>query len=139
MGPFRGELRWLSNFWPALVVLDDVVYPTVEHAYQAAKTDDWVEREAIRSCQTPGDAKRFAKHLPLPPDWEFRKVYVMRGLLEQKFQHPELAEKLLATGDAEIIEVNHWGDTFWGQCNGEGENHLGRMLMDIRNTLRKER
>lgn len=62
----------------------------------------------------------------------------MSGLVRQKFNHryPELRTKLLSTGDLEIIEGNHWGDTFWGVCNGTGENHLGRILMQVREDLR---
>ncbi len=59
----------------------------------------------------------------------------MAGLLVQKFQHPELAALLRATDDAELIEGNTWGDTFWGVCKGKGANNLGRMLMEIRSTI----
>lgn len=56
------------------------------------------------------------------PDWEDVKVDIMLGLLRQKFQHPELGAKLLATGDAYLVEGNTWGDTFWGVFNGKGQN-----------------
>jgi predicted NAD-dependent protein-ADP-ribosyltransferase YbiA (DUF1768 family) len=60
----------------------------------------------------------------------------MRDLLRQKFAHPELRRLLLATGDAELVEGNTWGDRFWGVCAGRGQNHLGRLLMAIRAEIR---
>ena len=60
----------------------------------------------------------------------------MEDFLRQKFTDSDLKEKLLATGDAELIEGNHWGDVIWGVCNGIGENNLGKLLMNIRNDLK---
>ncbi len=134
---FFGAYRFLSNFWPAPVRLagDRFLYPTVEHAYQAAKTD-LRYRAGVQSARTPADAKRQARALPLLPDWESRKLRVMEDLLRQKFSHPGLRRLLLATGDAELVEGNSWGDTFWGVCRGRGQNHLGRLLMAIRAEIR---
>lgn len=134
---FQGKYRWLSNFISGPVVYEGVEYPTVEHAYQAAKTTVPANREVIRGCAKPGDAKRAARRLkPLRPDWDAIKVDVMQGLLEQKFAAPEFAGKLRATGDTEIVEVNTWRDTFWGQCPlGNGQNNLGKLLMDLRSRL----
>lgn len=133
---FTGPHRWLSNFWPAPVSLDGVVYPTVEHAYVAAKTRDSTWRSAVLACGTPGDAKRLGRRMNLRSDWNAVRVDVMRDLLEQKFSNPTLAEKLLATGDALLQEGNTWGDTFWGVCNGRGENMLGKLLMEVRIGIR---
>lgn len=139
---FQGEYRWLSNFWPAPVSMDGVVYPTVEHAYQAAKFTSAAVREQVRQCSTPGQAKRRARqlhaggHQPCT-DWSARKLVVMETLLRQKFQQAELWAKLVATEDQELVEGNRWHDVFWGKClctqhNGQGENHLGRLLMQVR-------
>lgn len=136
IGPFQGELRWLSNFWPAEVMLDGLVYPTVEHAYVAAKTTNDVERFVIQTTPSPGEVKRLGRQLNIREDWDSIKLQVMEDLLWQKFQHSELKAKLLATGDIPIVEINTWNDTFWGQCNGKGTNHLGKLLMKIRETLR---
>jgi hypothetical protein len=134
---FFGGYRFLSNFWPARVRLDGdpFLYPTVEHAYQAAKTD-LRSRAALHSARTPVEAKRQGRTLLLLPDWESRRLTVMRELLRQKFAHPDLRRLLLATGDAELVEGNTWGDTFWGVCKGCGQNHLGRQLMAIRAEIR---
>lgn len=135
---FSGYYRFLNNFYlPAAVVLDGVPYPGVEHAYQAAKSDDVIMRAIVRQAATPGAAKRIGQRLLLRHDWEQVKLLVMEDLVRQKFtNHPELGQALLDTGDAELIEGNHWGDTFWGVCNGVGENHLGKILMKVRQELR---
>jgi predicted NAD-dependent protein-ADP-ribosyltransferase YbiA (DUF1768 family) len=62
----------------------------------------------------------------------------MSQLLVRKFAHPELQELLLATGDQEIQEGNNWNDRFWGVCDGEGENILGKLLMGLRRSLRED-
>lgn len=133
---FQGEYRWLSNFWPAPVLLGTLLYPTVEHAYQAAKTHDDTSRSIIRMAPTPGRAKWLGKHMTnLRPDWNAVRVGVMRELIWQKFVDHELATKLLATLPHKLVEGNTWGDTFWGVCKGVGENQLGKLLMERRNSL----
>ena len=134
---FRGPYRWLSNFWPAQVVLDGIVFGSVEHAYQAAKTLDLDHRRAIAGLAKPGQAKRYGRKLQVREDWEQVKLAVMEDLLRQKFSHPDLGQKLLDTGDACLEESNVWRDFFWGVCDGKGENHLGRLLMKIRDGLRR--
>ena len=132
---FQGEYRWLSNFWLVPVELDGKTYKSVEHAYMAAKTLDPVLRETIRCFATPGQAKKFCKTIKLRDDWEAVKLRVMHNLLVQKFFHQGLRAKLIATGNAELIEGNTWGDTYWGVCRGVGQNQLGRLLMQIRDGL----
>ena len=131
---FSGEYRWLSNFWLAPVVYQGVIYPSVENAYQAAKTNEYT-RISFITC-SPGKAKRMGSKLELVEDWETIKFSVMSSLLYQKFHVGSfLATKLLATGNKEIIEGNNWGDTYWGVCNDKGENHLGKLIMKIRSEL----
>lgn len=139
---FSGEHRFLSNFYLSRVALDGVDYPTVEHAYQAAKTMDKSKRNIIRQAETPGKAKRLGSSplLQIRDDWEFVRVDVMRYLIEQKFSHTDphhhdLCCWLTDTGDALLIEGNAWGDTFWGVCNMVGQNWLGRILMERRSEL----
>lgn len=139
VGPFRGEYAFLSNFHPAPVEFEGILYPTVEHAYQAAKTLNREERQRIANLPTPGAAKRAGKQVQLRPDWEDVKIDVMTRLVRRKFTcYPDLAEKLLATGDLPIVEINTWKDTFWGVCEGVGQNHLGRILMAVRKELRTQ-
>ncbi|TWT58064.1 Swarming motility protein YbiA [Thalassoglobus neptunius] len=132
---FSGEYRWLSNFWAVSVVLDRETYPSVEHAYQASKTTDRFERQLIQESQSAGHAKKLGSKLKERKDWDSIKLHIMEDLLRQKFSVPDLKEQLIATGHAEIIEGNTWGDHFWGVCKGTGENHLGTLLMKIREEL----
>jgi predicted NAD-dependent protein-ADP-ribosyltransferase YbiA (DUF1768 family) len=67
------------------------------------------------------------------------KVQIMRDLLVEKFSQEPERSILLATGDEELVEGNWWHDTFWGQCPvGHGENMLGKLLMELREAIRKE-
>ena len=84
----------------------------------------------------PQAAKRLGRRVELRPDWESVKYDVMYQVCKAKFtQNPNLLERLLATGDAELVEGNTWGDQVWGVCKGVGENHLGKTLMRIRAEL----
>lgn len=132
---FSGEHRFLSNFYPVNVKYEGKTYRSVEHAYQAAKTEDEGARKKIREAQTAGEAKRLGRRVKMSDDFEYHKVSVMKELLLQKFKYPELKAKLLATGNSGLIEGNTWGDTFWGVCAGVGENHLGKLLMEVRAEL----
>ncbi len=134
---FDGEFRFLSNFYPAVVFFDGIEYPTTEHAFQAAKTLDFHKRYEVSRLGTPGKAKRSGRQLKLRPDWNNIREQVMMELVILKFVNWRgLREKLLATGTAELIEGNSWGDTHWGVCKGKGLNHLGRILMLVRDQLR---
>ena len=87
----------------------------------------------------PSEAKRLGRRVRLRSDWEQVKYDVMLDVVRAKFnQHPDLAQKLLATGDEELVEGNDWGDTYWGVCNGRGKNMLGKILMRVRAELRGE-
>lgn len=133
---FAGEFRFLSNFWPADVKLDGMTFRTVEHAYQAAKTNDIEERAAIQALDSPGQAKRAGRKVRMRPDWEVVKVKIMTELVTQKFTSQPLRAKLLTTGDRILIEGNTWNDRFWGVCNGSGRNVLGHILMGVREEAR---
>lgn len=135
---FQGDYRWLSNFHEVEIEYEGVVYPTTEHAYQAAKTLDFDEAEEIRLAKTPGKARRLGQRVTMRPNWDVLKIEVMRELTRLKFQNPGLREKLICTGRHHLIEGAPWGDKFWGVCDGEGENHLGRILMDVRAEILKE-
>jgi ribA/ribD-fused uncharacterized protein len=135
---FSGDHAFLSNFYPAQTPYEGLVYPTSEHAFQAAKTLDTEERRRIAGLATPAQAKRAGRNLALRPDWEQVKIAVMTAIVRAKFQHnPDLTQKLAATADAGLVEGNRHGDRFWGVCQGEGQNWLGRVLMEVRAELAK--
>lgn len=136
IGTFDGKYRFLSNFWPCVIHYQGGVYMTTEHAYQAAKTLDQGERWRIANCSTPGQAKKLGNMITLRADWEDVKLQVMYDICWEKFNIPELKEALIGTGDRELIEGNWWNDVYWGMCRGKGENHLGKILMDIRYKLK---
>ena len=129
---FSGDYEWLSNFADAVVHLDGEDYRTVEHAYQAAKTFNRTARMKIRGAGTPNSAKKMGRGVQIREDWEQVKIGTMEALLRQKFAQPDFKAKLLATGDAELVEGNWWGDVFWGVCRGVGQNQLGKLLMQTR-------
>lgn len=133
---FSGEYRWLSNFWPVEIVrADGIAYPSAEHAYVAAKILDLPTRRALAAMASAGQVKRAGRALELRSDWDKVKQTEMLSILRLKFQQPGLAERLRATGSAELIEGNTWGDTYWGVCCGKGQNILGKLLMRVRSEL----
>lgn len=145
---FKGEYRWLSNFWPSPVILDGDRFESVEAGYQAAKTLDGQVREKIRRLPTAADAKRFGRRIgkliPFRPAWnDDFKVRLMRDLLRQKFTDPDLRQRLITTGSEELVEINFWHDLYWGRCvchkcGGCGRNMLGVLLMAIRAECRPQ-
>ncbi len=142
---FRGTNYFLSNFYASPVELDGIDYPTVEHAYQAAKTTDPDVRAKVRKLDTPKAAKDMGRRIKRRPDWFNVNLGIMEVLIKQKFtRYPELRVQLLETGDAELVEGNNWNDKFFGavwdatKSEWVGENHLGKLLMKVRQDLRGE-
>lgn len=131
---FKGKNFFLSNFYSAPVIYNGFRFENNEAAFQAAKCP---ERTSEFCALTPKGAKHLGRIVKLRPDWESVKYDVMYEVCLAKFsQHSDLRVKLIATGDAELVEGNTWGDRVWGVCGGVGENHLGKILMRIRNELR---
>ena len=132
------QYRFLSNFYEARVEYRGLVFGNNEAAFQAQKCI--TEEEMAQFTEFgPGKSKSVGRRVQLRPDWEQVKVGIMEEIVRAKFtQHPELAAKLLATGDKVLVEGNHWGDICWGvdTRTGLGENHLGKILMKIREELK---
>lgn len=139
---FREAHDFLSNFFPAKVVYDGVMYRSVEAAYQAAKTVDKAERKKIQNVLFAGQAKKLGQTVTLRHGWEGMKLEVMYDLLKQKFAVEPLKKMLLDTEDAVLLEGNTWGDRFFGveKEGGKwvGQNHLGKLLMRVRQELYAE-
>lgn len=141
---FDGQYAFLSNFYPSTIEPfdDGIRYPTVEHAFQAAKTTNIAIRKNIASQPTPGKAKYIGRHIKLRPEWREARIDVMRCCLRKKFEKPELQKKLLATGDEILREGNCWHDNYWGDCYCDkchsiiGLNNLGKLLMEIREEIK---
>jgi N-glycosidase YbiA len=133
---FTKDNAFLSNFAPCRVTLagHGLVYRSVEQAYVAAKTLDLDKRHEVL-LMSGGQAKRWGRMLTLRLDWDDVRLPIMLDLVRQKFKDPDLAALLLATGAQQLVEGNFWGDTFWGVCRGVGENHLGKILMQVRKEI----
>lgn len=136
---FRNEYYFLSNFYEAPVTYNGLTYRNNEAAFQAQKTVNEKERILFTEMSAT-QARSTGRRITLRKDWESVKMGVMRELVEAKFrQNSDLAEKLLATGNAYLEEGNTWGDRTWGTVNGQGANNLGRILMEIRTVSSQER
>lgn len=147
---FDGDYCFLSNFFLVDIEIDRITYPSVEHAYMAGKSDDpnWKIRCADKRLQGR-QIKQLGQNVKLKSDWSEFKVPHMKRCLEKKFAKQPLKSWLLETGEEELQEGNYWGDIFWGVSTvtkyfkkrdkfvfkGEGENNLGKLLMEIRQEL----
>lgn len=134
---FRGEYSFLSNFYSAPVTYNGLTFSNNEAAFQAQKCVS--REESITFTRMgPTEAKKAGRKVALRKDWEDVKISIMRDLILAKFtQNPELADMLIATGDAYLEEGNTWGDRVWGTVNGQGANNLGKILMEVRTELSK--
>lgn len=134
---FKGQHAFLSNFYPCTIDDGFIVFQNAEAAYQAQKDP---KRSHEFADLPPNKAKRLGRQVQLANDWEHIKDKHMLAIVRYKFlQHPDLADKLIATGNKELIEGNWWGDTYWGVCKGKGQNKLGKMLMSTRQEIYKYR
>ena len=128
------EFYMFSNFSSFMVEYKEVLWTTSEHAYQAAKFTDPRIIEEIRTARSSHDAFKLgrANAESVRTDWDDSKLEVMEEIVRAKLsQHPIIREKLIETGDREIIEDSpvdsHWG---WGPKQ-DGENHLGKIWMRV--------
>lgn len=132
---FSGARFFLSNFYPHPFDFDGRSYATAEHAFQAAKCVDAGDSERVRRAPSPAEAKQIGRQARRRPDWHDVRVDVMRAVLAAKFSDPRLRALLIGTGTTELVEENTWGDQFWGRSDGVGANVLGRLLMELRDSL----
>jgi ribA/ribD-fused uncharacterized protein len=135
-----------SNLYRCEVVFEGRTYATAEHAYQAGKALKAAVREWILQAPTPALAAMAAHGLytwDVVPNWASIKVDRMRSVLRAKFsQHEALRQLLIDTGSRRLVEaatVNNAVNRFWGEVDGKGENTLGKLLMELREDLRKEK
>jgi len=148
---FDEEHDFLSNFYKCEIVSDTGrIYPSVEHAYQAAKCDDENYKVAIANLPhyQASKAKRMGSKrgmkklgVKIRDDWESIKIPIMIEFVRRKFSQEPLRSMLLDTAGYEIVEGNNWHDNVWGDCECvaceafEGRNVMGRILMMIRGEL----
>jgi ribA/ribD-fused uncharacterized protein len=134
---FQGEHRFLSNFWECPVYYAGIQFQSAESAYQAMKCSVKADRNLFKHS-SPGEAKKMGRKVSLRADWDQVKLGLMKKIVAAKFtQNMALLQQLLDTKNAVLIEGNWWGDVYWGQVHGVGENHLGKILMRLRDKWRK--
>lgn len=129
---FFGEYRWMSNFHICPVFFEGLLYQNSEAAYQAAKLPS-SDRLKFTTVE-PAESKRLAWKIKIDKSkWDLKKYDVMSVILFDKFyRNLDLREKLINTTGRHLEETNWWKDTYWGVCEGKGENKLGEILMKIR-------
>lgn len=135
---FRGDNEFLSSGFSCNIEFEGAIYPSLEHAFQAAKTDDLTARANIQAAATATDAKNLGKQVVIVPDWDQKRLDVMASLVRQKFTNNlDLKVKLLMTGTKDLVQGGMRRDRFWGtDKNGVGENHLGKILVTVRDAIR---
>lgn len=129
------EYGFLSNFYPCVVEYNGMRFKSAEAAFQSQKDPS---RQEEFEHYSPSEAKYYGRKGELRPDWEQVKDQIMADVLMAKFsQNPKLKERLLKTGNEELVEKTWWHDTYWGICDCErcrcrGKNKLGELLMELR-------
>lgn len=130
---------WASNFYPDS---GKTGWRTTEHIYQAMKTLDPILRQEIKDAPTPNQAKKLGRKVKLRPAWEEIKETVMLEAVRIKFSPGSVLSRSLMAHEGPLVEQTSWHDLVWGICicskhNGQGENKLGKILMQVRSELLK--
>lgn len=136
-----GEYGYMSNLYLSEIVFEGKTFRSSEDAYQYGKPRALAVAAWLISAPNPRLVALAAHALlryDVRPDWNAIKVPRMQEVLRAKFtQYPDLAGKLIATGDATLIEESNI-DAFWGiGKRGNGKNMLGVLLMELREELKK--
>lgn len=140
---FAGRYAWASNFYQKPFKWRGYTWPGGEWAYQWSKNPTARFAAEMLEADSALEAKRLGRHTTAQPNWEMRKDADMWDMLKfGKFNRLKqvMAKNLRDTGDAVLVEGNHWHDNYWGvcycgSCPGEGQNMLGRLLMVVRADL----
>lgn len=146
---FKGKHRVFSNFdmLHPFVVPELGKVKSVEHGFQAMKTNDSLKQREILAAESPAAAKRMGRKVDLISGWDTgARQAVMLYLLGQKFKLKTTpGKRLLLTNNVLLVEGNLWHDNYWGMCMCgrkaciNGKNLLGEFLMAIRHHLLIER
>ncbi len=132
----------LGSYAELSFLLEDTLWPSVEHYLQAMQYESTSEQERVRNLLTPADAHKEAKgrwFKKKRSDWEsVRSVYLTRAIYTQCKTHAQVAERLLGTSSQKLVENDQY-DYYWG-CGRDrrGTNMYGQVLMAVRDKLRAE-
>ena len=103
---FNGYFAFLRTDHTSQVYYEGEFYPSVAHAFEAAKSSDATERRRIRKAPTHKEMLQLAKLIRQPTGWLTRKLPVMEQLLRDKYRRePELRERLAQTGNRSLINL----------------------------------
>ena len=107
---FDGEYSFLSNFYECPIIWEGKLYKNSESIYQSYKSIEPVQYDFTKT--SGAEAKRISKTLNIRSDWGKVKRKLMYKICQEKFkQNPDIAQKLMDTGDSILIEGNYWNDT----------------------------
>lgn len=146
------EHRWLSNMAYVNIEHEGIVYPSTENFYQAMKyykessvvnpaTEKLVNIRRFIASLPPTESKKFSRLHPMTNEFfEVNKLHVMQIAQRKKYAQEPFKSKLLATGSMHLEEGNWWRDSFWGVDikTRKGENHLGKIIMCVRQALQTQ-
>lgn len=136
---YEQEFYVFSNFSSFKLEWNGVLWMTSEHAYHSEKFEDSELLEQLQDTRSAHDSMRlaYANRDKYRKDWDNVKLEIMKKILKAKVQqHPYVKKKLLESGDKELVE-NSWRDLYWGWGpNKDGENHLGKLWMEVRDEVR---
>lgn len=143
---FREKYDFLSNMYKLSTPIS-LLFPDMSHAleftcaeaaYQAYRCADPADRYKFVNIDGPA-AKTLSHNIKARSNWDAIKTKCMKHVISEKFKNnPDLAARLLDTGNADLINENAQNDCFWGVCGGEGENMLGKILMEERFELKRK-
>ena len=142
VGFYEREFYVFSNFSSFQVYWRGRLWPTSEHAYQAAHFFETNREltEQIFGSPSAHEAFKLAKANvdQARVDWEELKVGIMEDICWHKLaQHTYIQLKLLQTGDVPLVEDSPT-DAFWGWGSGrDGRNELGQLWMRLRAQLQE--
>lgn len=135
-----GEYGYLATYSNHGFYKDGVYYKTSEHYFQSKKFDDIAVVNKIINAATPKEASNIGRdRLNKKRDnWRDIKKDIMFEAVLYKFeQNEDIKQKLLSTGDEEIIEETV-KENYWGiGPNYDGENNYGKILCKVRDYLRR--
>lgn len=141
---FTGKYEFLSNEFMSQVSFENELYPSVAHAFQAARTSDTDLRASIAKCADFPSLYALCEAIDNPPDWNKQRVLVMERLIRDKFRRSrELQRRLVDTGQKQLINTYADGSVasnlFWGIVGTKGQNQVGNLLMKVRKDVESER
>ena len=129
-----------SNFALYPIKLKKKIWKTTEHYFQAQKYAGTDYENQIRKATSPMRAAQMGRNrkIKIRKNWDNIRDNIMYEVLKAKFtQHDDLKMLLLETENKILVEHTE-NDSYWGDGgDGSGKNRLGKLLMKLREELKK--